>query len=77
MTTTTVPAARLNMVAQVRTACYAELERNNGRQWTAAMHRVLDTSIECMAAWMRPNDSVWTNMNLALSMADQPRSVAA
>jgi hypothetical protein len=76
MTTTTIPASRLDMVAQVRTMCYTELEQSTSAAWISAMRRILDTPIEHMAAWMRPNDSLWANVNLALAMTDQMREVS-
>lgn len=76
MTTSTIPVNRLTMVAQVRTMCYTELEQSTSTAWISAMRRILDTSIEYLASWMRPNDSVWTNVNLALAMSDQEREVA-
>jgi len=74
MTTTTIPASRLDMVARVRTMCYTELEQSTSAAWISAMRRILDTSIEALSGWMQPNDSVWTNVNLALAMSDQTRA---
>lgn len=59
------------MAARVRRACYTEI--GTSPSWTAAMRRVLATSVETLAQWMRPNDSLWTNINLAVAMTDQPR----
>jgi len=74
MTTTTIPASRLDMVARVRTMCYTELEQSTSAAWISAMRRILDTSIEALSGWMQPNDSVWANVNLALAMSDQTRA---
>ena len=71
---TTTPAPRLDMAALVRRACYTEIGTSSAG-WTAAMRRVLAAPVETIAQWMRPNDSLWTNINLAIAMTDQPREV--
>jgi hypothetical protein len=71
MTTTTIPASRLDMVSQIRTMCYTELDVSTSAAWIEDMRRILDTPIEHLAAWMRPNESTWTNVNLALLMSNE------
>jgi hypothetical protein len=71
MTTTTIPAARLDMANQVRRLCRAEIGRSTSAAWIASMRRILSVPTETLASWTQPNESTWTNVNLALSMSNQ------
>jgi hypothetical protein len=71
MTTTTIPASRLDMANQVRSFCRAEIVQSTSAAWIASMRRILSVSTETLAGWTQPNESTWTNVNLALSMSNQ------